>query len=135
FVARHILIMVPPGSTPAKQDSLRKKAEGIRGQVTTANFADMAKRYSNDSASGRRGGDLGAFRREEMVKPFADAVAALKPGEISPLVETQFGYHIIQRPTYAQARAEYDQAYRQIAAQVAESIYVAKVDAGANISV
>jgi len=135
LVARHILLMVPPGASPQKKDSVRRRAETIRGQLTNANFADMAKRYSNDSASGRRGGSLGAFRREEMVKPFSDAVVALKPGQISPLVETQFGYHIIQRPTYAEAKTDYDTAFRQIAGQSAESVYVAKLDAEANITV
>lgn len=135
FVARHILLAVPGGATQQQKDSVRRKAEGIRSQVTSANFADMAKKYSNDPGSAQRGGSLGAFRREEMVKPFSDAVAALKPGQISPLVETQFGYHIIQRPTYAEAKTDYDQAFGQGSQQVAESTYIAKLDAESNISV
>jgi hypothetical protein len=70
-----------------------------------------------------------------MVKPFADAVAALRPGQISPVIETQYGYHIIYRPTYGEAKAQYDQAYQQSSSQRAESVYVAKVDAEANINV
>jgi hypothetical protein len=135
FVARHILLQVPNGATPQQRDSIRRKAESVRSQVTSANFAAMAKKYSSDPGSAQRGGSLGAFRREDMVKPFSDAVAALRPGQISPLVETQFGYHIIQRPTYAEAKTEFDQAMGQGAAQAAESTYIAKLDAESNISV
>src|SRR4051812_9693570 len=134
FVAKHILFAFPQNATPAQRDSVRRRAESIRPQVTNANFGDMAKKYSADG-SAQRGGSLGAFRREDMVKPFSDAVAALRPGQISPLVETQFGFHIVQRPTYAEAKTEYDQAVGQGSAQVAESTYIAKLDAESNISV
>lgn len=134
FVAKHILFKFPDNPTPQQRDSVRRRAESIRAQVTSANFGAMAKRYSADG-SAQQGGNLGAFRRADMVKPFSDAVAALKPGQISPLVETQFGYHIIQRPTYAEAKAEYDQAFSQGSVQTAESTYVAKIDAESNVAV
>jgi hypothetical protein len=135
FVARHILFPLPGGATQAQKDSVRRKAEGVRRDLTTANFAAMARRHSSDPGSAQRGGDLGVFNRSDMVKPFSDAVAALKPGEISPLVETSFGYHIIQRPTYANARAQYDTAYADHSRQRAESLFIARVDADANITV
>lgn len=135
FVARHILFPVPGGATQQQKDSVRRVAEGVRARVTTANFADLAKRHSSDPGSAQRGGDLGAFPRGDMVKPFGDAVAALRPGDISPLVETSFGYHIIQRPTYASAKAQYDPAFAQSSGQRAESVYVAKIDADARIDV
>lgn len=134
FVARHILLPIPGGATQEQKDSVRRVAEGVRGRLTSANFAALAGRHSGDPGSAQRGGDLGPFQREQMVKPFGDAVAALRPGDISPLVETQFGYHIIQRPTYANAREQYDAAYAQIARQRAESVFVAKVDADARIA-
>lgn len=135
FSARHILFPLPGGASQQQKDSVRRVAEGVRARVTNANFADLAKRYSSDPGSAQRGGDLGAFPRGDMVKPFGDAVAALRPGEISPLVETSFGYHIIQRPTYATAKAQYDPVYAQSSGQRAESIYVAKIDADARIDV
>lgn len=135
FVARHILFAVPGGASQQQKDSVRRVADGVRARLTTANFADLAKRYSSDPGSAQRGGDLGAFRREEMVKPFADAVASLRPGDISPLVETNYGYHIIQRPTYASAKAQYDAAFGETSTRRAESLYVAKLDAEASITV
>lgn len=133
--ARHILLAFPGGASQAQKDSVRRRAEGIKAQLTPANFADMARRHSADPGSATRGGDLGSFAREEMVKPFSDAVAALRPGEISTPVETQYGYHIIQRSTYANARASYDQAFAQRSTQRAESLYIAKVDTDADIQV
>jgi parvulin-like peptidyl-prolyl isomerase len=132
YAARHILLLVPQGATPAAKDSIRKKAEGIRAQVTSANFAALAKKYSQDNTSAR-GGDLGVFPRGGMVKPFADAVAALKPGEISPVIETQFGYHIVQRSTWDQAKAQFAQQVAGRSRQVAESTYIAKAQAAANV--
>jgi peptidyl-prolyl cis-trans isomerase D len=131
YSARHILFLVPQGATPAVRDSIRKKAQSVLAQVTPANFADMAKKYSQDNTAAR-GGDLGVFPRGMMVKPFGDAVAALKPGQISPLVETQFGYHIVQRSTWDQAKAQYAQQAAGRARQVAESTYLAQAEVQAN---
>ena len=73
-----------------------------------ANFAEIAKAYSADSASRSQGGELGWFRRGVMVKAFEDVAFHLKPGEISEVVQTPFGYHIIQveriQPAEIQAR-------------------------------
>lgn len=134
MVARHILFQFPGGASQEQKDSVRRRAETIRAQVTSRNFADMARRHSTDG-SAAQGGNLGAFRRDDMVKPFSDAVASLRPGEISSLVETQYGYHIIQRPTYADAREQYDQTFAEGAEQRAESVFVAGIEADADIEV
>lgn len=88
--ARHIL--VPPGP------DARAQAEALRKQILEgSNFEELAKAHSKDPGSAPKGGDLGFFPRGKMVKPFDDAVFALtKPGEVSSLVETRFGFHIIQ---------------------------------------
>ena len=135
LAARHILFAFPGGASQAQKDSVRRRAEGIRAQTTNANFREMVRRHSNEPGAAERGGDLGAFGREEMVKPFSDAVAALRPGEISSPVETQFGYHIIQRLPYAAAREAYGEAYARRSTERAESLYIAKVDADAAITV
>ena len=133
YAARHILLLVPQTATPAQKDSIRKKAEAIHAQLTPANFAAMAQKNSQDN-SASRGGDLGVFPRAAMVKPFGDAVAALKPGEISPVIETQFGYHIIQRSTWDQAKTQYLAQAGGRSRQVAESTYIAQAQAEAAVS-
>jgi hypothetical protein len=133
LVARHILFQIPGGATQTQKDSVRRVAEGVRARTTTANFAEMARRYGSDGTKDQ-GGNLGAFRAGEMVKPFYDAVAALRPGEIS-MVETNFGFHIIQRPVYAAAKAEFDAKFGEGSMRNAESTYVAKLDQDARIDV
>ena len=94
--ARHILVLAPEGSDgSAKRQSLAE-AEGIRESlIAGADFETMAKQYSA-CPSKESGGDLGSFRRGQMVKPFEEAAFSQKVGEIGPVVYTQFGYHIIQ---------------------------------------
>lgn len=135
FAARHILISFPANVTPTQRDSVRAKAAQVRAQTTPANFAAMAGKYSNEPNAGPRGGSLGVFRKEQMVPEFSNAVAALKPGEISQPIETQFGFHIIQRLPYDQAREQFAQAYGQSSMAAAESTYLAKLDAESGIEV
>ena len=97
--ASHILITVPANATPEQKAAARKKAEEILAEARKdpTDFAALAKKYSQDPGSAAKGGDLGYFERDTMVKPFADAVFAMdKVGQIVGPVETQFGYHIIE---------------------------------------
>src|SRR5919204_6583226 len=110
LAARHILLQVPENASSAVRDSVRKRAEAIRAQATSANFAELARKYSQDPGSAQRGGDLGVFPKGMMVKEFQDALTALKPGEISSVVKTQFGYHIIRRSTYPEVKDEFNRA-------------------------
>jgi peptidyl-prolyl cis-trans isomerase D len=96
--AAHILITVPTQASAPEKAAARTKAEQILQQVkqTPAKFAELARKYSEDPGSASHGGDLGFFGRGMMVKPFEDAAFSLKPGEISGLVESEFGFHIIK---------------------------------------
>ena len=96
--AAHILITVKPGAPQAEQDAAKAKAEQLLEQArkNPAKFDELARQNSQDPGSAANGGDLGYFGRGAMVKPFEDAVYGLKVGEISGLVKTDFGYHIIK---------------------------------------
>ena len=96
--ASHILIAVGAADDAQKRAAAKAKAETIYQQLKTspARFAEIAKRDSTDAGSAAQGGDLGWFARNAMVKPFSDAAFALKEGQISAPVLSEFGYHIIQ---------------------------------------
>jgi peptidyl-prolyl cis-trans isomerase D len=81
-----------------ERTAARKQAEEVQAKVRAApdNFAELAKQYSQDPGSKDSGGDLGYFAPGAMVKPFEDAVFKLKPGQISGIVESSFGFHIIK---------------------------------------
>ncbi len=95
--ARHILIAVSKTASDSEKNEARKKAGELLAQlkVDPSRFAELAKTYSQDPGSAKNGGDLGFFTRGKMVKPFNDAVFSMKKGDISDLVQTDFGYHII----------------------------------------
>jgi len=95
--ASHILIKVSPSATPEEKAAAKEKAEKLLKEIKDgADFATLAKEYSDDPGSKMKGGDLGYFGRGRMVKEFEDAAFALQPGQVSGIVETQFGYHIIK---------------------------------------
>ncbi|HEX6059492.1 MAG TPA: peptidylprolyl isomerase [Gemmatimonadaceae bacterium] len=135
LAAQHILLLVPQDATPQQRDSLRRAAEGIRARATDANFAQLASSLSEDQASARRGGYLGVFPRGLMVPQFEQGVTALRPGQISPVIESQFGFHIIRRPPYSEVREDFVQSSQQRFRQVAESTYIAALESGADVEV
>jgi parvulin-like peptidyl-prolyl isomerase len=134
--ARHILIRVPEGASEAEIAQAKKQIEDIKKELENgADFAELAKKYSQDPGSAPNGGDLGFFRRGQMVKEFEDAAFSLEPGQISDPVRTQFGFHLIkveekkpaQHPELAQIRervlkdyiaAERDRRFEQFYAEL-----------------
>ena len=96
--ASHILISAPASAPAAEREKARAKAQQLLAEVKKApgTFADLARKNSQDPGSAEKGGDLDFVTRGAMVKPFEDAMFALKKGEVSDVVETEFGYHIIQ---------------------------------------
>jgi peptidyl-prolyl cis-trans isomerase C len=94
--ASHILIRVDSQEDDAQKAEARKKIEEVAKKLAAGeNFAELAKTYS-DCPSSSNGGDLGSFSRGQMVPEFEEVAFSLKPGEISPVVETNFGFHIIK---------------------------------------
>ncbi|WP_265918772.1 SurA N-terminal domain-containing protein [Cupriavidus nantongensis] len=96
--ASHILISAPKDAPAAQRQAAKDKAAKLLEEVRKHpdSFADVARKNSQDPGSAEKGGDLGFMGRGALVKPFEDAMYALKEGQISDVVETDFGYHIIK---------------------------------------
>ena len=99
--ASHILISTVDDNgkelSEAKKKEAKKKAEEVLKKAKSGEeFSELAKEYSDDSGSAANGGDLGYFTKGQMVQPFEEAAFSLKSGEISGLVESEYGYHIIK---------------------------------------
>lgn len=104
ITARHILVMhrgsdrAPPGITRSRDEARTRAAEAMRRVQAGEDFAELAREYSDEPGAGERGGSLGEFRQGQMVRPFEDAAFALEVGAVCPeLIETPFGFHVIQR--------------------------------------
>lgn len=94
--ARHILIKVEPDADDAKKAEALKKIKMVQEKLKKgADFVELANKYS-EGPSSKTGGDLGYFSRGQMVEAFDNAAFALKPGKVSDIVETRFGYHLIK---------------------------------------
>ena len=120
--ASHILITAPASAPAADRAKAKAKAEQLLAEVkkAPATFADVARKNSQDPGSAEKGGDLDFVTRGAMVKPFEDAMFALKKGDISDVIETEFGYHIIRLadikpavvPPFEQVRATIENEVR-----------------------
>lgn len=94
--ASHILIKVEKDAIEFEKGEALKKIEKVRKRALKGeDFAELAKKFS-EGPSAEKGGELGFFQRGQMVKPFEEAAFTLKPGEISDVVKTQFGFHVIK---------------------------------------
>ena len=96
--ASHILITSPKGAPEADRQKAKVKAVELAALVKKSpdSFADVARKNSQDPGSAVAGGDLDFFVRDAMVKPFSDAAFAMKKGDVSDVVESEFGYHVIK---------------------------------------
>jgi peptidyl-prolyl cis-trans isomerase C len=130
--ASHILIKVDADATEAQKTEARKKITAIQQKLKKGeDFATLANNYSEDTTS-KKGGDLGYFGRGKMVEPFEEAAFSLKPNEISDIVETQYGYHLIKvvdkkpeaKLTYAEVKDRLNQYLKQQKLQSEEKLYI-----------
>lgn len=125
--ASHILLTVPKDAPQAERDKVKARAEQLLATVrkNPASFADVARKESQDPGSATQGGDLNFFARGAMVKPFEDAAFSMKKGDISDVVTTDFGFHILQltdiksprQRGFEEVRPELEAQFRQQEAQ------------------
>ena len=134
LAADHILLLTQ-NMNDAQKAEVKKRIDAIRTTVTPANFGAVATKNSQDTQSARQNGSLGIFPKGTMVPEFEKALLALKPGEISPVIQTTYGYHIIRRPTYDQVKGQLITASKGRSVAVAESTYLANVEKAGKIEV
>jgi peptidyl-prolyl cis-trans isomerase C len=122
--ASHILIRTSQNASDAEKAEKKKKAEGVlkKAKAKPAMFAELAKEFGEDPTKDR-GGELGYFTKGRMVKPFEDAVWTMKVGQVSSIVETQFGYHIIKKTDYKAARKK---PFKEVEDQIRKSLEAKK---------
>ena len=103
YGAKHLLVQykgsmrAAPSITRSEDEAKARATEAMKKARNGAKFEDVVKEYSDEPGAAQRGGDLGKFKKGQMVPEFQTAVEKLKVGEISDLVKTPFGYHVIQR--------------------------------------
>lgn len=118
--AGHILVLVKENAPADEKKKAEEKMAKIRKELADGvDFADVAKKFSEDSGSAKRGGELGFFSKGMMVKPFEEAAFALKDGETSDIVTSRFGMHIIKRYEHKNAGlAGFDEVKDKIKAKL-----------------
>ncbi|HSL21172.1 MAG TPA: peptidyl-prolyl cis-trans isomerase [Vicinamibacterales bacterium] len=115
--ASHVLIKVDEGTT---DDAARKRAEEVLTKAKAgADFAELAKQHSQDESNAKTGGDLGFFGRGAMVPEFEEAAFGLQPGQISDVVKTQFGYHVIK---VTEKKAGETRPFEQVRPQIEDQL-------------
>lgn len=128
---QHILLQVPASATPAVSQQKETQAKSILAQITAAhgaNFAALARRYSDDPGSKQQGGMLNASARGAFVPQFEDAAWQLQPGGVSGVVRSSFGFHIIRRPTFAEVRDSFAVGLQDVVSSRQDSLYMAGID-------
>jgi peptidyl-prolyl cis-trans isomerase D len=144
--ARHILFKLPPQAGADADARTRAEAEAARLRIQAGeDFAVLASQLSQDPVSAQQGGDLGFFKRGEMVKPFEEVAFTLEPGSVSDPVRTDFGYHIIKveerqaggyeplEAVQTELRAQLTrEESRRLAEAQAQALYEALVAAGSD---
>ncbi len=139
--ARHILLRTATDATAEQRDSVRQEAESLRSRAAGGeSFAELAAQHSQDPGSAVQGGDLGFFSRGRMVEQFEAAAFALEPGQLSDVVETPFGFHVIlveerRQPEIGTERENFRNYLVQNAIQDAEIAYLDSLSARAGVEV
>jgi hypothetical protein len=139
--ARHVLLRLPADATPPQRDSVVQLAQQLRQRAQGGeDFAALAKQYSQEPGANQSGGDLGYFGKGQMVAPFEQAAFALQPGQISDIVETPFGLHIIKvedrkMASFEELKTNFREQMKERLVGEAEQNYVKSLSDTMNIEV
>lgn len=126
--ASHLVIQwdtAQGSSSTSTKEEARVQIEKIKQEVTSENFDEMAKKYSQEAGADKTAGDLDWFGAGAMVKPFEDAVFAMKKGEVSGIVETAFGYHLIKK---TDERSRQDMRVRVVAYKKIQAVDIVNTE-------
>ena len=131
---RHILISAPKTVSDDEKKKARAKAEEVLKKLRDgASFEKLAAEMSDDTGSKNKGGDIGFFKKGRMVPEFEKAAFSLKSGEISDVIETVFGYHILKLEERKEAKIEpFEKVREQVRKKVFDEFKTAKVEAYVN---
>ncbi|MCK5876710.1 MAG: SurA N-terminal domain-containing protein, partial [Candidatus Marithrix sp.] len=139
--ARHILLKIAEDTGLMDVELIQTKAKSILAEVKAGEktFAELASQYSEDIGSKNNGGDLGKFGPSAMVKPFEDAIKTMQVGDISDLVKSRYGYHIIKLeaaiPEIVKPLAEVrEQIEQDLSKELTESAFYAQIDELGNLA-
>jgi peptidyl-prolyl cis-trans isomerase C len=143
--AAHVFLKVDQAATAEQRAAMRSKLEAIRNDIETKKitFAEAAAKYSDDKQNSQNAGDLGTFKRGELVPQLEAAIFSSKPGTLTQIVETEFGYHLISvidlKPAtttpLTQVKANIQQYLDQKARQDATTRHIAELKAKAKIEI
>lgn len=140
--ARHLLIAVPDWDDEAGREQALSRILALEKQIREGMPLGALALENSDCPSNSRGGDLGYFTRNQMIQAFSDAAFALQPGEVSQVVETRFGYHLIElidrqppsQMAYKNVRDNIELALRRNKEKAAADAYLSRLKRKARIS-
>lgn len=122
---RHVLIRTDTTMSAAQREAKRRQAERIRGLLAGGGSWDRANQANEDASAKAQQGTIGVIARGETVDPFDAAAFALAPGELAPVTETPFGFHVLRRPGLTEVRGQYRQGVEQRLVARLDSTYLA----------
>jgi hypothetical protein len=124
---RHVLIKTDTGMTPAQLAAKRRQAEGIRSAVAAGGSWERANAANDDLNAKKEQGSIGVIARGETVESFDVVAFTLAPGELAPVAQTPFGFHVLRRPKLNEVRAQYRQGVEQRMVARMDSAYLAQL--------
>ena len=135
-VMQHVLVRVPPTASMAERGVAQRKATGLLARARAGtDFGQLARQFTDDRASQQTGGVMNAAPRGAYVTPFDSAGWLLRPGELSGLVASPFGFHILRRPALPEVRAQLQEYLEYSAGRRLDSLYMDSLGSARHLKV